>query len=44
LVNGPKAGWGSPVALATAVARAALLGALVVIERRAVDPWCRRRC
>jgi hypothetical protein len=23
---------------------AALLGALVVIERRAVDPWCRRRC
>jgi EmrB/QacA subfamily drug resistance transporter len=38
LVNGPEAGWGSPVVLATAVAGLALLGALVVIERRAVDP------
>jgi EmrB/QacA subfamily drug resistance transporter len=38
LVNGPEVGWGSPVVLATAVAGLALLGALVVIERRAVDP------
>jgi MFS family permease len=38
LVNGPAAGWGSPIVLATAVAGLALVGALVVIERRAVDP------
>jgi EmrB/QacA subfamily drug resistance transporter len=38
LVNGPEAGWVSPVVLATAVAGLALLGALVLIERRAVDP------
>jgi MFS family permease len=38
LVNGPEVGWGSPVVLATAVAGLALLGVLVVIERRAVDP------
>jgi EmrB/QacA subfamily drug resistance transporter len=38
LVNGPEAGWGSPVVLATAAAGLALLTALVLIERRAVDP------
>jgi MFS family permease len=38
LVNGPVVGWGSPVVLATAVAGLALLGALVMIERRAADP------
>jgi EmrB/QacA subfamily drug resistance transporter len=38
LVQGPDAGWGSPVVLTTAVAGIALFGALVVIERRAVDP------
>jgi MFS family permease len=38
LVHGPEAGWGSPVVLATAVAGLALLGGLVLIERRAIDP------
>jgi len=32
------AGWGSPVVLATAAVGLALLGALVLIERRGVDP------
>jgi MFS family permease len=38
VVTGPDAGWGSPVVLAMAVAGLALLGALVVIERRSADP------
>jgi EmrB/QacA subfamily drug resistance transporter len=38
LVQGPKLGWTSPGILASFVAAALLLGALVMIERRSRDP------